>query len=64
MRKFLLKLVCPYRVNAFDGYDMDVNHFAWSAKDALEWAACYPRWAAVAVFNRWGRQVALRRASF
>jgi hypothetical protein len=40
-----------------------IMHHAWTWKDALAWAACYPTEATVTVFRGLGCEVIARRAS-
>jgi hypothetical protein len=40
-----------------------IQHHAWTRKDALAWAACYPAEAMITVFRGLGGEVVARRDS-
>lgn len=61
MKRWLLSILCPFRVEVH-AVGFSATHFAWSARDALSWAACYQRDDTVRIFNRRGRLVACRPA--
>lgn len=61
MKRWLLSIVCPYRVSVVS-WNFAARHYAWSAADALSWAACYHRDDTVSIYNRRGRLVARRPA--
>ena len=62
MKRWLLPRLYPFRVRVIS-WNFTATHFAWSAADALSWAACYPRDDTVEIFNRRGRLVARRPAT-
>jgi hypothetical protein len=62
MKRWLLSILCPYRVRVTARH-FGATHYAWSARDALSWAACYQRDDTVSIFNRQGRLVARRPAT-
>lgn len=61
MRRLIQRALCPFRVRV-TARNFAATHFAWSARDALSWAACYQRDDTVSIFNRRGRLVARRPA--
>lgn len=60
MKRWLLSILCPFRVEVH-AVGFSATHFAWSARDALSWAACYPAEDYVRIINRRGWLVASRR---
>lgn len=61
MKRWLLSILCPFHVEVHEE-GLSASHFAWSARDALSWAACYSRDDTVSIYNRRGRLVARRPA--
>lgn len=62
MKRWLLSILCPFQVRV-TARNFATRHYAWSAADALSWAACYQRDDTVSIYNRRGRLVARRPAT-